>query len=193
MTLNDTQEKLVGEYLLRASCFWNYLVDSLDEEIRSYLDTKDSRVLRLIEEKSLKLMSYISSYAASGFIENQVPERWKDHVAEMAQLDYYTLWCRYSELLDAIKQSTNENEKDRRPRAKNERSAQAASFRASDCVITDRKLTIKGPWPAELPLNQDVDLSQYETVIVGKRATPSKETLRLLGPETENYFVLFVN
>ena len=193
LSLSPKQEEQVMQYLSRSTCFWNFLIHHLKEEIDEYIRTKGSEVVyeRLKEkaETYLKLVIYRPKAVSPEIV---VESSWEHLIEQMGELPSSSLKQRVEDLLEAFKAYVQKDSvsNNKRPRAKTERSAQAVLLGRPYFTIRDKTLTIDGFLPIELNIPElDID-GDVNSIVIGKRAAISQENEQKYGPLQEAYFLL---
>lgn len=197
LSLSKKQEECVMEYLTRSTCFWNFLIHHLKEEIDEYIRTRGRQVAydRLKEKADsyTKLIIYgrnISKDASSSEI--AVESSWEPFITQMSDLPSSSLRQRVEDLLEAFKAYVEKDNPsaNRRPRAKTERSAQAILLERPYFTLKNSTLTIDGFLPFELELPELDFNEEVQSLVLGKRAAITEENEKRYGPLQEAYFLL---
>lgn len=197
LSLTPKQEEQVMQYLTRSTCFWNFLIHHLKEEIDEYIRSKGSKEaydsLKEKAERYTKRVIYRhDAEKETSFSKIAVESHWEPFIEQMGELPSSSLRQRVEDLLEAfeayIQKDTLSNSK--RPRAKTERSAQAILLGRPYFTLRDKVLTIDGFLPFELNIPElEID-GEINSIVIGKRAAISQENEQKYGPLQEAYFLL---
>ncbi len=192
LTLTPQQEAAVTDYLTLSTCFWNFLMHHLRNEIDEYIkaDGRPQEYARLLA-KAKEYTAYVTG--EDHFPKTDIDLSWELLLTGMRDLPPSTIHKRTENLLDALKayaESSFKATTARRPRAKTDRSAQAVSFIRPNFSIEGTTLLIDrlSTLSIEIPELKDLDYIPNE-VLIGKRAAAGPDSEAKYGPQQDKYFV----